>query len=189
MAFENAQVGIATTAFYPHITLSGGGGFQSRDIANLVSAPSAVWSIGGDILQPIVNGGRNRANLALTRAAYDESVANYREAVLVAFQQVEDGLAGLAFLDQALKTQQAALEDSRRALEIANQRYVGGVTTYLDVITAQSTLLTNERLATQLRGQQMTTAVYLVKALGGAWDASELQREQVRPSLIQAVQQ
>jgi NodT family efflux transporter outer membrane factor (OMF) lipoprotein len=189
MAFENAQVGIATTAFYPHITLGGSGGLQSRDIANLVSAPSAVWSIGGDILQPIVNGGRNRANLALTRAAYDESVANYREAVLVAFQQVEDGLAGLAFLDQALKTQQAALEDSRRALEIANQRYVGGVTTYLDVITAQSTLLTNERLATQLRGQQMTTAVYLVKALGGAWDASELQREQVRPALIQAVQQ
>jgi NodT family efflux transporter outer membrane factor (OMF) lipoprotein len=189
MAFENAQVGIATTAFYPHITLSGGGGLQSRDIANLVSAPSAVWSIGGDIFQPIVNGGRNRANLALTRAAYDESVANYREAVLVAFQQVEDGLAGLAFLNQALKTQQAALEDSRRALEIANQRYVGGVTTYLDVITAQSTLLTNERLATQLRGQQMTTAVYLIKALGGAWDASEIQREQVRPSLIQAVQQ
>jgi NodT family efflux transporter outer membrane factor (OMF) lipoprotein len=189
MAFENAQVGIATTAFYPHITLSGGGGLQSRDIANLVSAPSAVWSIGGDILQPVVNGGRNRANLALTRAAYDESVANYREAVLVAFQQVEDGLAGLAFLDQALKTQQAAVEDSRRALTIANQRYVGGVTTYLDVITAQTTLLNNDRLATQLRGQQMTTAVYLIKALGGAWDASEIQREQVRPRLSQTVQQ
>lgn len=189
MAFENAQVGVAMTAFYPHITLSGSGGFQSRDIANLVSAPSVFWSLGGDLLQPVVNGGRNRANLALVRATYDESVANYRESVLVAFQQVEDGLAGLAFLDQAIKTQRAAVDDSRRALEIANSRYVGGVTTYLDVITAQTTLLTNERLATQLLGQQMTTAVFLVKALGGAWDASDLQHEQVRPALIQAVQQ
>jgi outer membrane protein TolC len=189
MAYENAQVGIAMTAFYPHITLSGSGGYQSRDIATLVNAPSLFWSIGGDLLQPVVNGGRNRANLALTRASYDESVANYRESVLVAFQQVEDGLSGLAFLDQASKTQQAAVEDSRRALNIANDRYTGGVTTYLDVITAQTTLLTNERLATQLLGEQMTTAVFLVKALGGAWDASDLQREQVKPSLTQAVQQ
>jgi NodT family efflux transporter outer membrane factor (OMF) lipoprotein len=189
MAFENAQVGLATAAFYPHITLGGSGGWESRDIATLVNAPSAFWSLGGDLLQPIFNGGRNRANLAASRAAYDESAANYRESVLVAFQQVEDGLSGLALLNQAAKTQQAAVADSRRALDIANNRYVGGVTTYLDVITAQSTLLTNERLATQLLGQQMVTSVYLVKALGGAWDASEVQREQVRPALVQAVQQ
>ena len=189
MAFENAQVGLATAAFYPHITLGGSGGWESRDIATLVSAPSAFWSLGGDLLQPIFNGGRNRANLAATRAAYDESVANYRESVLVAFQQVEDGLSGLALLNQAAKTQQAAVADSRRALDIANSRYVGGVTTYLDVITAQSTLLSNERLATQLLGQQMVTSVFLVKALGGAWDASEIRREQVRPALVQAVQQ
>jgi outer membrane protein, multidrug efflux system len=189
MAFENAQVGLAMAAFYPHITLSGGGGYESNDITTLISAPSAMWSLGGDLLQPIFNGGRNRANLALNRATYDESVANYRESVLEAFQQVEDGLAGLAFLDKAMKTQQAAVTDSRRALEIANNRYVGGVTTYLDVITAQSALLSNERLATQLLGQQMTTAVYLVKALGGAWDASDLQNEQVRPKLVQAIQQ
>jgi len=189
MAFENAQVGIAMTAFYPHITLSGSGGWESRDIATLVNAPSALWSLGGDVLQPIFNGGRNRANLASTRAAYDESVANYRESVLEAFQQVEDGLSGLALLDQAAKTQGKAVTDSRRALDLANDRYVGGVTTYLDVITAQSTLLANERLATQLLGQQMTTSVYLVKALGGAWDASEIQHEQVGPTLVQAVQQ
>jgi multidrug efflux system outer membrane protein len=189
MAFENAQVGLAMTAFYPHITLGGMGGWESRDIATLISAPSAMWSLGGDLLQPILNGGRNRANLAASRAAYDESVANYREAVLVAFQQVEDGLSGLALLNQAAKTQQAAVADSRRALDIANSRYVGGVTTYLDVITAQSTLLNNERLATQLLGQQMVTSVFLVKALGGAWDASDMQREQVRPALVQAVQQ
>jgi len=189
MAFENAQVGLATAAFYPHITLGGSGGYESRDIATLISAPSAFWSLGGDLLQPILNGGRNRATLAASRAAYGESVANYRESVLVAFQQVEDGLSGLALLNQAAKTQQAAVADSRRALDIANSRYVGGVTTYLDVITAQSTLLNNERLATQLLGQQMVTSVFLVKALGGAWDASEIQREQVRPALVQAVQQ
>jgi outer membrane protein, multidrug efflux system len=189
MAFENAQVGLAVAAFYPHITLSGSGGWESRDIATLMNAPSAAWSVGGDLLQPIFNGGRNRANLAGSRAAYDESVANYREAVLVAFQQVEDGLSSLALLNQAAKTQQAAVADSRRALDIANNRYVGGVTTYLDVITAQSALLSNERLATQLLGQQMTTAVFLVKALGGGWDASEIQREQVKPKLAQTVQQ
>jgi multidrug efflux system outer membrane protein len=189
MAFENAQVGLAMAAFYPHITLGGSGGWESRDIATLINAPSAFWSLGGALLQPVVNGGRNRANLAATRAAYDESVANYRESVLVAFQQVEDGLSGLALLNQAAKTQQAAVADSRRALDIANSRYVGGVTTYLDVITAQSALLNNERLATQLLGQQMVTSVFLVKALGGAWDASEIQREQVRPALVQAVQQ
>ena len=189
MAFENAQVGLAMAAFYPHITLDGSGGWQSRNLATLANAPSIFWSLGGDLLQPIFNGGHNRANLALIRASYDESVANYRESVLVAFQQVEDGLSGLALLDQASKTQAKAVADSRRALDIANDRYVGGVTTYLDVITAQSTLLTNERLATQLLGQQMTTSVYLVKALGGAWDASEIQREQVRPALVQAVQQ
>jgi outer membrane protein, multidrug efflux system len=188
MEFENAQVGLAMTAFYPHITLGGGGGYESRDIATLISAPSAMWSLGGDLFQPILNGGRNRANLALNRAAYDESVANYRESVLVAFQQVEDGLSGLALLNQAAKTQQAAVADSRRALDIANSRYVGGVTTYLDVITAQSALLNNERLATQLLGQQMVTSVFLVKALGGSWDASEIQRERVRPALVQAVQ-
>ncbi len=109
--------------------------------------------------------------------------------MLTAFQQVEDGLSGLAFLNEAAKTQDAAVTESKRALDIANNRYVGGVTTYLDVITAQSTLLANQRLATQLLGQQMTTSVYLVKALGGSWDASEIQNEKVRPELKQVVQQ
>ncbi|HZM12364.1 MAG TPA: TolC family protein, partial [Candidatus Limnocylindrales bacterium] len=122
-------------------------------------------------------------------AAYDESVANYREAVLTAFQQVEDGLSGLNALSQATTSQNAAVSDARRALQIANNRYVGGVTTFLDVITAQSALLTNERLATQLLGQEMVTSVYLVKAVGGGWDASQIQNEQVRPKAIQAIQQ
>ena len=189
MAYENALVGVATAAFYPQLTIFGGGGWQSTDITNLLTAPSAIWALGGDLLQPIFQGGRNRANLAATKSAYDESVANYRESVLTAFQQVEDGLSGLNTLSQADATQNAAVADARRALELANNRYVGGVTSYLDVITAQSALLTNERLATQLLGQQMVTSVYLVKALGGGWDASQIQNEQVHPKAIQTVQQ
>jgi len=189
MAYENALVGVATAAFYPQLTISGGGGLQSTDITNLFSGPSAIWALGGDLLQPIFQGGRLRANLAATKSAYDESVANYRETVLTAFQQVEDGLSGLNSLSQADTTQNAAVADARRALELANNRYVGGVTSYLDVITAQSALLTNERLATQLLGQQMVTSVYLVKALGGGWEASQIQNEQVHPKAIQIVQQ
>jgi outer membrane protein, multidrug efflux system len=189
MASANARVGVAKAAFYPQLTLSGSGGFQSTSITNLISTPTAIWSLGGDLLEPVFNGGRNRANLAYTRQAYDESVANYRETVLVAFQQVEDGLSGLTQLAQAAATQNSAVADAQRALEIANNRYVGGVTTYLDVITAQSTLLTNQRLATQLLGQQMVTEVALVKALGGGWDASQILNEQVHPKEIQAVQQ
>ena len=188
MAYQNAQVGIAHAAFYPHITLSGSGGLQSKDITSLFSAPSLVWSLGADALQPIFEGGRNRANLAAARAAYDQSVANYRQSVLTAFQQVEDGISNLSTLSQALSTQAAAVEDARRALAIANNRYVGGVTTYLDVITAQTTLLTSERLETQLLGQQMVSSVYLVKALGGGWDAAEIKNQQVHPQAGQILQ-
>jgi len=181
MAFQNAQVGIARSAFYPHITLSGSGGWQSRDLGPLFNAPSLFWSIGVDALQPIFEGGRNRANLAAARAAYDQSVANYRQSVLTAFQEVEDGISNLSTLSQALATQGAAVDDARRALDIANNRYIGGVTSYLDVINAQTTLLTSERLQTQLLGEQMVSSVYLVKALGGGWDASQLKDQQVHP--------
>jgi multidrug efflux system outer membrane protein len=189
MAYQNAQVGIARSAFYPHITLSGSGGWQSTTIAPLLNAPSLFWSLGADALQPIFEGGRNRANLAAAQAAYDQSVANYRQSVLTAFQQVEDGISNLSTLSQALSTQGAAVEDARRALTIANNRYIGGVTSYLDVITAQTTLLTSERLQTQLLGQQMVSSVYLVKALGGGWDASEIKDQQVHPQAGQILQQ
>ena len=189
MAQQNALVGVAKSAFYPQLTISGGGGFQSTSITSLLTAPSAFWAIGGDLLQPIVNGGRNRANLAFTQAAYDESVANYRQSVLLAFQQVEDGLTSLNALSQAAASQSAAVDSARRSLELSNNRYVGGVATYLDVVTAQIALLNNQRLSTQLLGQQMVTSVYLVKALGGAWDASAIQNDVVHPKAIQAVQQ
>ncbi len=189
MAQQNALVGVAQTSFYPQFTISGSGGFQSVSLGSLISTPSVFWSLGGGLLQPIFNGGRNRANLAATKSAYDESVANYRGSVLTAFQQVEDGLSGLNALSRAAESQNAAVADARRALDIANDRYVGGLTTFLDVITAQSVLLTNRRLSTQLLGQQMVTSVFLVKALGGGWDASSIQSEQVRPTGTQVLQQ
>jgi multidrug efflux system outer membrane protein len=188
MAAANARVGLASAAFYPRISLSGPLGFQSRDLGVLATAPSAFWALGTDLFQPLLNGGRNRANLAATKAAYNESVANYRQSVLIAMQQVEDGLSGLDALAKAAATQQAAVEDARRALTLANHRYVGGLSSYLDVITAQTTLLANERLAVQLLGQQMVTSVYLIKALGGGWSASLIQNEQVHPQPIQAIQ-
>jgi len=189
MANANALVGVATAAFYPQLTLFGSGGFQSTSLSNLITTPNAIWSLGGAVLQPIFQGGSNRANLAAMKASYDQTVANYRESVLTAFQQVEDGLSSLNALSQASTSQNAAVGDSRRALEIANNRYTGGVTTYLDVITAQSALLSNQRLATQVLGQQMVTSVYLVKALGGGWDASLIQNQQVHPKAIQTIQQ
>jgi len=189
MAYQNALVGVAKAAFYPQLTLTGSGGYEGTHLSNLFTTPNAIWSLGGDLLQPVFEGGRLRANLALAKQTYDETVANYRETVLEAFQQVEDGLSGLAELAQAVSRQNAAVDDSRHALEISNHRYVGGVTSYLDVITAQSALLTNQRLATQLAGQQMVTEVYLVKALGGGWSASQIQNQQVHPKAIQAIQQ
>jgi multidrug efflux system outer membrane protein len=188
MAQENALVGVAKTAFYPQFTISGTGGFVSTSLSSLITAPSAFWSLGGDLLQPIFNGGRNRANFAATKSAYDESVANYRESVLTGFQQVEDSLSGLSFLSQAADSQNAAVADAHHALDIANDRYVGGLTTFLDVITAQSVLLANERLSTQLLGQQMVTSVLLVKALGGGWDVSAIQNEKVHPAAGQVLQ-
>jgi outer membrane protein, multidrug efflux system len=190
MAYENAEVGLARTAFYPHITISNtGGGWQSTSVANILNAPSLFWSIGADALQPIVQGGRIRANYAAAKAAYDESVANYRQSVLTAFQQAEDGISNLSTVAQALTTQGKAVADAKRALDIATNRYVGGVTNYLDVITAQTTLLSNQRLETQLLGQQMVSSVYLIKALGGSWDASQIQNERVHANPGQIVQQ
>lgn len=189
VAYQNVQVGIARAAFYPRVTIGGSTGLQSRDIASLIAVPSFFWVMGADALEPVFQGGRNRATLAAARAAYDASVANYRQSVLGALQEVEDGLSNLETLRQASVTQAAAVEDARRELDIANHRYVGGVTTYLDVITAQSTLLNNERLATQLLGQQMVSTVYLVKALGGGWDAHDLDAIQVKPKAGQILQQ
>jgi len=189
VAAANAQIGVARAAFFPSISLTGGGGVESRDITSLLNAPSFIWSIGAAVLEPVIAGGRNRARLEGARAAYDENVADYRESALTAFQQVEDALSGLNALATAYDSQQRAVGDAERSLSLANARYTGGLVTYLDVITAQEQALTNERLAAQILGQRLVTSVYLVKALGGGWDSSSLAAVGVKPSLRQAVQQ
>jgi NodT family efflux transporter outer membrane factor (OMF) lipoprotein len=188
MASANAQVGVARAAFFPAISLFGDAGALSRDITSLISAPSAVWALGGEVVQPLFNGGKNRANLESARANYDQTVANYRQNVLVAFQQVEDALTSLNALHSAAESQEKAVADAQRALNIANNRYVGGITTYIDVVSAEVTLLSNQRLMTQIRGQQMVNSVYLAKALGGGWDAAALKGIAVHPNPTQILQ-
>lgn len=189
VAEANAQIGVAKAAFYPSISLGGAAGFQSSDIVKLVNAPSAIWSLGLSALEPVFSGGRNRARLEGAKAAYDENVASYRESALIAFQQVEDALSGLTALASASDSQQRAVADAERSLNLANARYTGGLVTYLDVITAQEQVLTNERLATQIQGQRLVTSVLLVKALGGGWDSSSLAAVGVKPTVKQAFQQ
>ena len=189
MASQNALIGVAQSAFYPSIFLFGGGGLNSSDITNLFGAPSTFWSLGVSALEPILNGGRIHAQVDFAKAGYQGSVATYRNTVLSAFQQVEDGLSGLTTLSDAASAQQKAVDDAQRFLKIANDRYVGGLVTYLDVITAQQTLLTNQRLATQIQGQRLVTSVFLVKALGGGWDRKEIDALLVRPTAKSVVQQ
>ena len=189
MASQNALIGVVESAFYPSIFLSGGGGVNSADITNLITAPSSFWSLGVSATEAILNGGRIHAQVDFAKAGYQGSVATYRNTVLTAFQQVEDGLSGLTTLADAASAQQKAVEDSQRFLDIANDRYVGGLVTFLDVITAEQTLLSNQRLATQILGQRLVTSVFLVKALGGGWDRKEIEALQVRPAAKNVLQQ
>jgi multidrug efflux system outer membrane protein len=169
MAVANAQIGVARAAFYPSILLTPSYGIDTAKIADIVSYPATVWSLGVSLLQPLFDAGRIQANVDFTQYGYDVTVANYRRIVLTAMQEAEDGITGLAALSRALAQARIAVDSSGRVLELANARYEGGVATYLDVITAQQGLLNNERLATQLEGQQLLTSVFLVKALGGDW--------------------
>jgi NodT family efflux transporter outer membrane factor (OMF) lipoprotein len=170
MAAANAQIGVARAAFYPSITLGPTGGVESRSFTNLFDTPSLIWSLGASLTQPLFSGGRLDANVDAARANYDATVASYRRVVLNAMQEVEDGITGLAALERANVQARVATETARRVLELATARYEGGATTYLDVITAQQSLLAAERFAAQLTGQRLLTSVFLIKALGGDWD-------------------
>ena len=169
MAAANAQVGIARAAYYPSITIAPSIGAQSRTLADLFDASSRLWSLGASIAQPLFNGGRLAANEDFARANYDATVASYRRVVLTAMQEVEDGISGLVALERATAQSSAAVEAAGRVLELATARYQLGATTYLDVITAQQSLLAAERLSAQLVGQRLLTSVFLIKALGGGW--------------------
>ncbi|CAG9210453.1 Outer membrane protein [Paraburkholderia sabiae] len=174
MASANAQIGVAKAAFFPSLTLTPGIGWQSTEFANLLSAPSLMWSLGAALSQVVFDGGRRAANVDFANEGYQAAQANYRQAVLTAFQQVQDGITGLSVLDRAASQSHDAVADAQRLLSLANDRYSGGLVAYLDVITAQQSLLTSERQDVQIHGQQMTTSVALVKALGGGWDAQEV---------------
>jgi NodT family efflux transporter outer membrane factor (OMF) lipoprotein len=173
VAEANAQIGVARAAYFPTITLSGSAGYQSSSLGNLVSGPSLFWSVGSTLAQTLFDGGKRRAVTEQARAIYRGTVANYRQTVLTAFQEVEDNLSTLRILSQELQQQNAAVESSQHYLMLANDRYKSGVDGYLNVITAQTALLGNQESAMNLRMQQMTASVQLIKALGGGWDVSQ----------------
>jgi len=169
MAVANAQIGAARAAFYPGIVLGASYGSESRELASLFDAPSIVWSLGVSAAQTLFDGGRIRASVDFARAGHDVAAANYRRTVLVAMQEVEDGITGLAALRRAAAQAGTAVDSARRVLTLATGRYEGGASTYLDVITAQQGLLASERQQAQLQGQAVLACVFLVKALGGSW--------------------
>jgi NodT family efflux transporter outer membrane factor (OMF) lipoprotein len=174
MAEANALVGVATAAYYPSLTLSGTVGTQASLLAKLFSAPAFLWSIGASASEALFEGGLRRATVAQYTATYNADVALYRQTVLTAFQQVEDGLATLRVMSDEIVRQQEAIRASQQNLEIATARYQTGIDPYLNVITAQTTLLNNQVTYINLRVTEMTSAVQLIQALGGGWSVANL---------------
>ena len=171
MAAANATVGVANAAFYPRVTLSGSGGIQATAASRLFNGSSRLWSVGPALNLPVFTGGRNTANLAAARASYEATVANYRQTVLGACQDVEDQLAAQHVLAQQLAAESAALKSAPRTLDISNTLYQGGVLTYLYVATAQSSALAHEMTVVQLSANRVAASVALIKALGAGWHA------------------
>jgi NodT family efflux transporter outer membrane factor (OMF) lipoprotein len=174
MASANAQIGIADAAYYPDLTLSAGGGFESSTFKHLFDWPSRFWSIGPSVSETIFDAGLRRATVNQFIATYNADVASYRQTVLTAFQQVEDGLAEVRILSQQIIQQQAAAQSAQRFVDLETARYQTGVDPYIDVVTAQNTLLTDQQALATLHVQQMTASVSLIEALGGGWDRTQL---------------
>ncbi len=174
MAQANAQIGVATSAYYPTLTLSAAAGFESNALSTWLTWPSRFWSVGPTLSETLFDAGLRRATVQQYQAAYDQAVATYRQTVLTAFQQVEDNLAALRILAQEITQQDTAVASAERLLAIATDRYQLGLDPYLDVITAQTALLGSRQTAVNLRLQQLTSGVQLIEALGGGWDSSQL---------------
>ena len=174
LAAANARIGVATAAFFPVVRLTGSGGYLSGDVETLFNWESRVWSIGPSVSLPIFAGGRNRANLEHSRAAYEESVAAYRQRILVAFGDVENSLSGVQQLSLQAEAQARAVANSKRAAELASDRYRSGIVSYLEVVDANREWLQAERSQAQLTGQRLAMSVQLIKSLGGGWTEKEL---------------
>src|SRR5262249_35169981 len=170
----NAGIGVAKAAYYPVLSLVASVGFESTHIANWFSWPSHLWSIGPSLIQTVFDGGRRHAASDQAQAVYDATVATYRESVLAAFQQVEDNLAALRVLAEEAQVQDAAVKAAEKSLALSENRYKGGIATYLEVAIAQAAALANQRTSVDILSRQMTSSVLLIKALGGGWDASTL---------------
>ncbi|PXW29667.1 efflux transporter, outer membrane factor (OMF) lipoprotein, NodT family [Paraburkholderia caballeronis] len=176
-AAANEQIGIAIAAYFPSLTLSASGGFESSVFSRLLSMPSRFWTLGPSLAGTVFDAGLRHAQTDAARAAYDQQVATYRQTVLAAFQDVEDNLASQRILAQEIVVQQQAVESAQHALAIVTNEYKAGTTDFLNVLTAQTTAFTAEQRLANLAGQRMVSSVGLVKALGGGWDASQMNRE------------
>jgi NodT family efflux transporter outer membrane factor (OMF) lipoprotein len=173
-AEANEQIGIARAAFFPTLLLTATGGFEGSNPVNWLTWPSRLWAVGPSVAETIFDAGRRRAVSESAIAAYDESVANYRQAALMAFQQVEDNLATLRILEEQSEAQRVAVEAARQSLDLSLNRYKGGLVTYLEVITAQSIALQNQSTEVDILRRRMDASVLLIKALGGGWEVSKL---------------
>ncbi len=176
-AAANAQIGVAKAAYFPSLTLSASGGFRSANAADLFTAPSRFWSIGPALAQAIFDAGLRRAQTEQAVAAYDATVAEYRQAVLAGFQEVEDNLAALRILEEEAKVQDEAVRAARESVMLTTNQYKAGIVSYINVVTVQTTQLNNERTAVGILGRRLIAAATLVKALGGGWDAAALARK------------
>jgi len=174
MAQANAQIGVARAAYFPTVTLSAAAGFESTSFVNWFTWPSRFFSLGPAAAEALFDAGLRRATVMQFRAQYDETVANYRQSVLTGFQQVEDNLASLRILSVEIQHQDAAVQSAEKTLALATDRYQLGIDPYLNVITAQTSLLSNQETAVNLRIQQMTASAGLIEALGGGWNVSQL---------------
>ncbi len=170
----NAQIGIAKSAYYPTITLGGTGGFESMNAGTWLQGPSALWSLGSQASELLFDAGQRHALTDAARHSYEAQAAGYKATVLAAFNDVEDQLSGLRILEQESTAELQAVASAQHSYDISNQRYKGGVTSYLEVLTAEATLLQNQRTAINLQTRQFVSSVGLVRALGGGWDASQL---------------
>ena len=174
VAEANSQIGVAKAAFYPTVTLSASAGLESATVSGWFDWSSRFWSAGAGLAETLFDAGQRKATVQQFQAAYDRAVASYRQTVLVAFQQVEDNLAAIRILAQQMQQQDQAVKSSERFLALAMDRYKFGIDSFLNVLTAQATLLGNRETLVNLRMQQMTSTVQLIEALGGGWEASQL---------------